>query len=144
MKNPRGVLILLLVAAAVGGAVWWWKGRKGDSPATSSVTQPAGSASRAAGSAPRGKPAPASVEVTVTDERGPVGNAAVRLAPGGGEVLVVRTGPDGVARADRILPGEWRISASAAGHEPAALAPQQLAAGAAARLALALPIGGAR
>jgi protocatechuate 3,4-dioxygenase beta subunit len=142
MRNPRGALILLLVVAVVGGGLWWWKSRNGDSPATQAVTQPAGSGSAVAASAPRGKPAPASVEVTVTDERGPIGGAAVRLAPRGGEVLVVRTGPDGVARADQLSPGEWRISASAAGHEPAALPPAQLAAGAAARLALKLPRGG--
>ncbi len=142
MKNQRGVLILLLVVAAAGGALWWWKGRGGDAPATQAVTQPAGQGSQATIAAARARPAPAGVEVTVTDERGPVGGAAVRLAPEDGEVLVVRTGTDGIARADGLAAGEWRISASAAGHEPAALTPQQLAAGAVARLALVLPRGG--
>ena len=143
MKNQRGVLIVVLVVAVVGGAVWWWKGRNGDSPATPTVAQPVGSGSQGVAlAAPRGKPSSASVEVLVTDERGSVGNATVRLAPEDGEVVVVRTDPDGNARADGLDPGAWQISASAAGHEPAALKAQQLAGGATVRLALVLPVGG--
>ncbi len=146
MKNQRGVLGLILVVAVIGGGLWLWKGRGGgdDAPATSPVTQPAGPGSQAASRPSRGKPAPASLEVTVTGERGPIAGAAVRLAPEDGEVLVLRTGPDGVARADQLAPGEWEISASAAGHEPAAARPQELAAGAAVKLALALVAGGRR
>jgi hypothetical protein len=141
MRNRRAVLLVVLGLAVVGGGLWWWS-RGGNAPATEAVTRPAAAGSPAASAAPRGKPAPASLEVTVTDARGPIGGAAVRLAPEGGEVLVVRTGKDGVARADRLAPGQWRISASAAGHEPAAAKPQELAAGAAAKIALILPVGG--
>jgi Carboxypeptidase regulatory-like domain len=140
--SQRGVLISILVVGVLGGAVWWWTSRGSDPPATQSVTQAGGSGSQAARPAPRAKPAPASLEVTVSDARGPIGNAAVRLAPEDGEVLVVRTGPDGSARADRLEPGEWQISASAAGHEPAAAKPQALAAGAAAKVAIMLQSGG--
>lgn len=141
MKNQRGFLVLLLVMA-VGGGVLWWKRGKVDAPATQAVTGPADRGSQAPSAAPRPKPAPAGVEVTVTDERGPIAGAVVRLAPDDGEVLVVQAGTDGIARADRLEPGEWRISGSKPGYEPAALPPQHLAAGAVAKVALALRLGG--
>src|SRR5262245_52678481 len=103
MRNQRAVLIVVLVAVVGGGGFWWWKSRGGDPPPAPSATRPVGSggAQTANAPGPRGKPAPATVSIAVTDERGPIGNAMIRLAPSDGEVLVVRTGPDGNARADQ-------------------------------------------
>jgi hypothetical protein len=145
MRKQRAVLRavcgVVIVAAAAGG-LWLWKGRGGNAPATPAAMTPAGSGETAQARTTRGKPAPAGVEVAVTDERGPIGGAAVRLGPEDGEVLVVKAGADGVARAEGLAPGTWRISASAAGHEPAAAKPQELAAGAVAKVALRLAVGG--
>lgn len=55
---------------------------------------------------------------------------------------MVITGRNGAARADHLAPGTWRISASAAGHAPAALPAHELAAGADDRLAIKLATGG--
>ncbi len=136
-----GVVIVLL--AALGGGLWWWKHRRiNDIPATSTVTQPQrGSASTTA--TPRGAPtAPATLEVTVSDGKGPLAGATVRLAPRDGEIVIVKTGGNGVAHADHLEPGAWTVSASAADHVPAALPARQLAAGATEKLAIQLAAGG--
>jgi protocatechuate 3,4-dioxygenase beta subunit len=86
--------------------------------------------------------APAALTVVVSDDRGPIADAAVRLVPDDGDAVVVATGRDGAARADQLAPGRWRISASAAGHVPAALPPHDLAPGADDRVAIALATGG--
>ena len=86
--------------------------------------------------------APAALTVVVSDDRGPIADAAVRLVPDDGDAVVVATGRDGAARADQLAPGRWRISASAAGHVPAALPPHDLAPGADDRVAIALTTGG--
>jgi protocatechuate 3,4-dioxygenase beta subunit len=135
---PRiGVAVILL--AVVGGGLWWWKHRASDNRATSTVTQPQRGA---AGAAQRGKPiAPARIVITVSDDRGPLSGATVRLAPRDGEIVAVKTGGDGVARAE-LEAGAWTVSASAADHVPAALPTRQLAAGADDRLAIKLRAGG--
>lgn len=138
----RGLAVGAFVAAIVVG-VWIWKSKQRDTPATPAPTQLAGS-----GSATRTMPgttpdaAPASIAVAVTDAKGPISNATIRLAPEDGDVVVVKSGADGVARADGLAPGTWAISASAADHEPAALPAEQLDAGEAARLAITLVAGG--
>jgi hypothetical protein len=139
---PRiGVAVILL--AAIGGGLWWWKNRgTPDAPATSTVTQPQGAGSSAAAVPPGSTVEPARITVVVTDDQGPLAGATVRLAPGDGEVVVVKTGRDGVARAEPLEPGRWAISASADGHVPAALPTRQLAAGADEKLAIQLAAGG--
>src|SRR5690348_5925844 len=90
-----GIVTFLL---AVLGGVWWWSHRRAsDQPATSTVTQPQRGATATASAPQRTTEAPASLAITVSDERGPLADAAVRLAPRAGEVIVVRTGADGVA-----------------------------------------------
>ena len=136
-----GVVIVLL--AALGGGLWWWKHRRiNDDPATSTVTQPQrGPASSTA--TQRGAPIePATLAITVSDDKGPLAGATVRLAPKDGEIVVVKTGGDGVAHADHLEPGAWTVSASAADHVPAALPAKQLAAGATEKLAIKLAAGG--
>src|SRR5262245_25010453 len=140
-RLPRiGVVVVLL--AAVAGGFWWWKQRRaGDRPATSAVTQLKRDAPSKTVS-PRGAPvAPARLAITVIDDKGPLADATVRLAPKDGEVVVVRTGSDGSARSD-LDPGAWTVSASAADHLPAALAARQLTAGADEQVAIKLARGG--
>src|SRR6185436_8488529 len=79
--------------------------------------------------------------ITVTDDKGPLAGATVRLAPRDGEIVVAKTGSDGTARVE-IEPGAWTISASAADHVPAALPGRQLAAGADDKLTIKLRAGG--
>jgi hypothetical protein len=147
MTNRRVVVALLVVAAAIAG-VWWWKTHRGGATtATSTVTQPqagsGGGASTSAGGAIAASPAaPAKATIKVTDAAGPVADASVRLAPDEGDVIVVKTDAGGVARADQLAPGEWQVSASAAGHEPAALDAQTFAAGSTVELAITLVTGG--
>lgn len=140
---PR-IGVAVVVLAVLGGGLWWWKNRRiDDTPATSTVTQPQGSAGSPAASVPRAAAAqPARVTVVVTDDKGPLADAAVRLAPQDGEIVVVKTGRDGVARADQLEPGDWTVSASADGHLPAALPSRRLAAGADEKLAIKLATGG--
>ena len=144
MTNRRVVAVVALLAALVGGFVWWWKSRDAGTPATSTVTHSSGAASTS--STPSATPAksdvPARATIKVTDEKGPVADASVRLSPSEGDVIVVKTGADGIARADQLAPGDWEVSASAAGHEPAGLERQTFASGAAVELAIVLPAGG--
>jgi len=144
MTNRRVVVVVALVAVVAGGFVWWWKGRGAATPATSTVTQSSGSGSgTTAPVATHAKSdAPASATIKVTDDKGPVADASVRLSPAEGDVIVVKTGADGIARAAQLAPGAWEVSASAAGHEPAGLERQTLSAGAAVELAITLPVGG--
>jgi hypothetical protein len=78
----------------------------------------------------------------VSDDQGLLAEATVRLALEDDEIVVVKTGRDGVAHADHLEPGAWTVSASAAEHLPAALAATQLAAGADEKLAIKLAAGG--
>ena len=138
-RHAARVSIVIVLLAVLAG-VWWWKrARTEDHPATSAVTQLKAGPTATRRSAPI---EPAKLAITVTDDRGPLAGATVRLAPRDGEVVVVKTGGDGVARADHLEPGAWAVSASAPDHLPAAPAPQQLAAGADARLSIKLATGG--
>jgi len=134
---------VVVMLAALGGGLWWWKHRRtSDGPATSTVTQPQTGAASTAATA-RGAPIePAKLAITVSDGQGPLAGATVRLAPKDGEIVVVKTGRDGVAHADQLEPGAWTVSASATDHVPAALPAKQLAAGASEQLAIKLAAGG--
>src|SRR5215468_4009656 len=133
--------ILVVVLAAIVGA-WWWRHRTSDPPATHAVTQPQAPAARDHRPEAAAPVAAAALTVTVSDDAGPLADAVVRFAPRDGEIVVVTTGRDGAARADRLAPGTWRISASATGHAPAALPAHELAAAADDRLAIKLAPGG--
>jgi len=135
-----GVFVGVLVVVAVAGLVMWTS-RGSDEGATPAVTQRNGSAS-----APTPASAPmratGSITVTVTSARGPIAGAVVRLAPEDGDVLALETGRDGTAVADQLALGTWQVSASAPGHEPAALPAHELVAGDHAKLAITLASGG--
>ncbi|MCX5746160.1 MAG: carboxypeptidase-like regulatory domain-containing protein [Proteobacteria bacterium] len=140
---------------AAGGIAWWWTHQPRDTPAT-----PALSLGSAAATAPL-SPATAAgnvdawlarVTITVTDGRGPIGNAQLRLAPERPHdrdpaddervIVTAKTGVDGRATVE-VAPGAWTISASASGHEPAAVA-RTIAAGAQLGIDLGLALGGKR
>lgn len=139
----RGIAVLVGVfAVLVVGALVFWKLRGSDKHATGPVPQGNGSAVVAQ---PVAKPAARQdvrVRVTVRDDAGPIAHAMVRLAPEDGEVIAAETGADGVATIDGLAAGAYAISASAAGHEPAALPRTELAAGDHAQLELVLARGG--
>src|SRR5262245_61972910 len=122
-SRPRlvtGVLFAVVLLTLGGAGLWWWTHRPSDGPATTTVHEPRRGSSSAAPSALVNRPAePARLAVAVTDDRGPLAGATVRLAPGDGDIVVVRTGSDGIAHADPLAPGTWRISASAPDHVPA-------------------------
>jgi hypothetical protein len=137
MRNRRlavGVVVVLVAAIAF----WWNRGRQGDTPATPTVTQHAGSARDQRRFAICGT---ASLEVTVRDGRGVLAGATVRLAPEDGDVMLLKTDANGIALA-KVAPGTYEISASAPDHEPAALPDEELASGEAAKLAVTLVAGG--
>ncbi|HEY0476119.1 MAG TPA: carboxypeptidase-like regulatory domain-containing protein [Kofleriaceae bacterium] len=132
-----GIVVVLLAAVA---GVWWWRHRTSE-PATSTVMQEQRGSARPI--TQRSAPGEtASLTVAVTDDHGPLAGATVRLAPAGGEVVAITTDREGLAHADRLEPGRWRISASATDHMPAALPVHALAAGADDRVAIRLVAGG--
>lgn len=138
--RERGIAIMVLVIAGIVGGIWWWKS-KSDTPATPAMTQP----KTGSGSSATAKPSPAatgSLAITVKSARGPLADAAVRIAPEDGDVIVVKTGADGIARATQLAAGRYAISGSATGYEPAALPVKELATGEAAELAITLAAGG--
>ncbi len=142
MKQRTLLVGLLLVA--VLAAMWWWKTHHGDTPATSTATQavnPSGSGtttpiptSHADG--------PAHLTVTVTDAKGPIAKAQIRIAPrdGDAELVVAQTNMDGNATIE-LAPGKWAVSASAANHTPA-VADTAVGPGETASLAIVLATGG--
>lgn len=143
MTKRVGIGVFLLALAGV--AFWfWWSRRAAETPATSAVTQAVGSGSSGAkaGASTAAVAEVARATITVTSEKGPVADAAVRLAPDDGEVIVLRTGADGSVRADQLAPGTWSVSASASGFDPVAAPAQELAAGKAATFVLTLIAGG--
>ncbi len=142
MGNRR-VAVVVVVLLLLGGALWWWRHQAAsDRPATSTVTQSTGSAVEAQSS--HAKPAAkgvANLTITVSDAAGPIPGAIVRLAPEDGEVILARTGSDGVASA-KVAAGDCEISASASEHQPAALPKQELTAGRDVKLTITLLVGG--
>ncbi|HSD87020.1 MAG TPA: carboxypeptidase-like regulatory domain-containing protein, partial [Kofleriaceae bacterium] len=86
-------------------------------------------------------PSPARAQIAVTDSSGPVAGATVRLSHEG-DVSIVQTGADGMARADALEPGGWAISAAADGHEPGAATTRELRAGETTKVDIKLAAGG--
>lgn len=141
MNKGRGLSIVAIACAAAIGVVLYMK-RGSESPRTASPPQ-ADRGSGALAIAPAPKHAePATLIVTVKGETGPLSGATVRLERERGEVETAKTGADGIARAQGLEPGTWRISASAGGHEPAALRPRELRAGETVEVELVLAPGG--
>lgn len=137
--NKRGVLILsIAVAAAVGLILYMRSG--GDMAA---APTPAASHAAHRATASRDKlPEPAKLVVTVHDDKGPLPGATVRVERERGDVEIAETGSDGIARIEKLEPGTWQISASAASHEPAALRARELHAGEVLDVELELAAGG--
>lgn len=138
MTKSRAVVLVVVIAAAI--SVWWWRRSRGDEPASApAVTQPT-TADPASVVRPT-TTATAHLKVSVRDGKGPVANAAVRLASKDGEVIVLRGDGDGVATSGALEPGSWRIAASAPDHEPAAVT-RDLRAGEGVGIELVLASGG--
>jgi Carboxypeptidase regulatory-like domain len=135
--------VVVVVLAGLGGGLWWRQHRRAsDGPATSTATQPQHGSAASTATRRAAPVEPARLAVTVSDDQGPLADATVRLAPKDGEIVVVKTGRDGVAHADQLEAGDWTVSASAADHLPGALPAKQLAAGASEQLAIKLAAGG--
>jgi hypothetical protein len=121
----RKVAFGIVVLVVAGVLVWGLRARseRAREVATTAlvVTPPSDRASSPSRSREAEPPEPARAQISVASAQGPIEGAAVRLAPEDGEVIVVYTGSDGRAQADALLPGEYEVSASVAGHEPAAV-----------------------
>lgn len=135
----RKVLVALGVLGIVVAVVLWFETRgDGDAPATPSVTQNGSNVQVAA--TKRSPSAPAQLVVTVSDAKGPVNAARVRIAPKDGEITVLETKADGTAQTT-LAPGEYTIAASAKDHEPIS-APAVLRPSETVKVSLTLPDGG--
>ena len=139
-RAARASVIAAIVAMAAGGA-WWWSRSRAAEPVARTASEPRPGSAPAAGRPPGRPAALAGLTIAVSDDRGPLAGAVVRLAPAGGDIVVVATGGDGVARAEHLEPGAWSVSAAATGHLPAAVA-RHLAPGADDHLAIKLATGG--
>jgi hypothetical protein len=131
-----------LLAILISGG-WWLRPRTTASD-TAATAQRLGTPlpGLAAASSNAGAAATASLTITVSDDHGPLRDAIVRLMPESGDARVLSTGADGVARAARLDPGRWHVSASAAGHVASALPARELTAGSDAQLTMQLAPGG--
>src|SRR5664279_2967240 len=116
----RVALVLVALAAAVG--FWFWHSRA-DKPAPPTVAT-SGSA-RVPMNVPVTATGPARAEVVVSDAKGPIAGAIVRLVGEDETIAVVTTTADGVAHAE-VAPGTYTISASATGHLPNAAATRKI------------------
>ncbi len=112
----RKVLVAIGVVAVVVVAILWIKKTgSSDTPATPGVPHDGSNVqSSPTKQAPK---APAQLIVTVTDAKGPLGGARVRIAPAGGDVTVLETKADGTA-STTLEPGGYTVAASAKGHLP--------------------------
>ncbi len=136
--------VLVAVGAAVFGvALVWWivrgRGGDGDTPATTPVTQ---NGSNVQVARDKTTPdSPAQLVVTVTDAKGPIAGARVRIAPRDGEVIVLETKADGTA-SSTLSPGDYEIAASAKDHEPSAAPDVTLDPGESEQVSILLVAGG--
>ena len=139
--TSRRVGVWSALVIAIAGGLWWWQHHAPVPVANSATRAPSASVARVE---PARGPAsePARIRVTVSDDHGPLSRAFVRLSPVDGEIVATQTGADGVARAEGLAPGAWRVSAAAADHLPETLPIVQLAGGHEAVLAIQLSSGG--
>lgn len=140
MTNRRGISIFAIALVAAVGAFLYMR-RGGEDPRTAPAPVTRGSGLHAAPVA-ADEAEPAMLIVTVTSGKAPLPGATVRFERERGEVEIVQAGADGVARAETLEPGTWRVSASADGHAPAALRPRELHAGEVVRVDIELSPGG--
>lgn len=141
MTKTRGILLGLVAILAIGGVVW--STQRGGEKRASLPTPSGGSGSAVVSPVVQAAPAsPARATVVVSGPAGPLAGATVRLARASGEVTTLQTATNGTAQSEALEPDTWTISASAAGHEPAAAKPRALAAGETVRIELTLALGG--
>ena len=133
------IAVWLVVVGVLAGGLLWWRHRNAVEPAQMATTH-TGSAA-AIGAVTSSLQQPAHAVVTVTDAKGALAGAAVRLAGPDGDVIVIKTGVDGIVRSD-LAPGPWRFGASAIDHEPGAAPSRELHAGETAQIAIRLDAGG--
>jgi hypothetical protein len=139
--NKRGILIGGIVVAAALGLFLYVRRERGErAPATPAATDQAHGPQSGATAAAKAQPA--KLVVTISDDKGPLAGATVRMERQRGDVEIVQTDKAGVARADALEPGTWSVSASADGHEPAALRARELYAGEVVNVDLKLVVGG--
>ncbi|HEX7702671.1 MAG TPA: carboxypeptidase-like regulatory domain-containing protein, partial [Kofleriaceae bacterium] len=134
----KRVALVLVMVVAVGAAGFWLWHSRAEKPAPPVVTS--GSA-RVPVNVPVAVTGPARAEVVVSDAKGPLAGAIVRLVAEDDTIEVVTTTADGVAHAE-VAPGTYTISASAVGHLPNAAAPRKISSGETANVALVLATGG--
>jgi protocatechuate 3,4-dioxygenase beta subunit len=139
MKRVLPVVVVVAIAAVAGFLLY---GHERASPTTKPSRGSAGSGSPRTTSVPGTDHAPAHVDATVTDAKGPIAGAVVRFAGPGGDIVVAKAGADGLAHVDGLAPGSWTASASAPDHEPAAAKARELQSGENAAIAIVLPLGG--
>jgi hypothetical protein len=138
MRKWSRVLVAVVVVVLIV-AVWWHRG-SGTSRQPARGDVGALSATRVTRASPRSA-GPAHVTVTVTDAKGPLAGATVRLAARDGDVTLATTDRDGRASSE-LAPGRWQISASALGHSPAASPSRDLGEDERAQIDLVLAAGG--
>ena len=139
MTKRWGVLLLVVVVVAV--VAFLVLNKRGNEASSQRHAQRAGSAQLATAAPTTDAKQAARAQITVTGASGPIANATVRLSHEG-EVTLVQTGTDGVARTDSLEAGTWSISASAEGHEPAAATTRELRGGETAKIDIVLAAGG--
>ncbi len=139
---PRiAMAVIVLAALAVG--LWRWGHHSETAKAVTSTAMTPEPAAVVAGAVRSpGSVEGASLTITVSDERGSLAGATVRLVSTSSDVVVVEAGIDGIARAGELEPGMWTVSASAADHLPAALPAMRLVAGVEEKLTIKLSGGG--
>lgn len=133
------MVVAVACVAAIGVTLYL---RRGDDTPRTPTPQEARGSAQLAPSKRAVTAEPATLIVTVKGDTGPLAGATVRFERERGEVETAQTGKDGVARAQGLEPGTWRVSASATGHEPAALRPRELRAGETVEVELVLAAGG--
>jgi protocatechuate 3,4-dioxygenase beta subunit len=141
MSKRLGILLAIIAIAVLAGVLWWSK--RDRDPASVTKQAANGSSATPAAATRDGDAAPARLVVAVSGTNGPIRGATVRLANKSRDTFTLQTGGDGVATSEPLEPGTWSISASAEGHEPAALPAREVRAGETVRLELAL-VGGGR
>jgi protocatechuate 3,4-dioxygenase beta subunit len=136
-------MVISGVAVVVIASLWWHHRSSRSLPSGKPVAQERADHAIAQGGHDAVNPdaKPAHVEVRVTDEKGSVAHATVRLVNDDGEVVLADTDAGGLARAD-VPAGGWTISASHADDMPAAAKHRELHEDETARLEIALARGG--
>lgn len=135
MTKPRVVGIAVVVAAV--GLIWWWTSRDRGSPATQVAPQPPGETVAKVQRNTTAKPA--HLTVSVSDARGAIAGAMVRIGSGD-DVSTLRTEASGEA-STTVEAGSYRVAASAKDHEPG-FAVREIKAGDDVRLDIKLALGG--